>query len=96
LGRLRFDVAVIAASGLDAREGASTTELSEAAVKQTACARATKRVLVSHAAKWNRPAAVTFAEWTDFQVFVTDATLTSAEKAYLRRAGVLTKIVSTA
>ena len=94
LRRLRFDVAVVAASGLDAEDGASTTELSEAAVKQLACARATKCVLVSHAAKWNKPAAVTFASWDVFQVFVTDARLTGAEKAQLRRAGVTAKIIS--
>lgn len=93
---LRFDVAVVAASGLDAREGASTTELSEAAVKQLACARAGKRVLVSHAAKWNTPAAVIFAGWDVFQIFVTDTKLTSPEKAHLRRAGVTPKVISLA
>lgn len=93
LRSLRFDVAVVAASGLDAKDGASTTELSEAGVKQAACARATRRVLVSHAAKWNKPAAVAFAGWDAFQVFVTDAKLTAAEKAHLRRAGVVVKHV---
>ena len=34
--------------------------------------RARKRILVSHAAKWNKPAAVTFAPWDDFEVLVTD------------------------
>jgi DeoR/GlpR family transcriptional regulator of sugar metabolism len=91
---LRFDVAVLAASGLDATEGASTTELSEAAVKQLAGARATKRVLVSHAAKWNKPAAVAFGGWDRFNLFVTDARLSAAEKAQLRRAGVATRIIS--
>lgn len=93
---LRFDVAVLAASGLDAKEGASTTELSEAAVKQMAAARATKRVLVSHAAKWNKPAAVAFAGWEQFQLFVTDARLTAPEKAHLRRAGVATRLILSA
>jgi DeoR/GlpR family transcriptional regulator of sugar metabolism len=91
LRSLRFDVAVVAASGLHAQEGASTTELSEAAVKQLACARATKSVLVSHAAKWNKPAAVAFAGWETFQVFVTDAKLTAPEKAVLRRVGVVVR-----
>jgi DeoR/GlpR family transcriptional regulator of sugar metabolism len=93
LRSLRFDAAVVAASGLHATEGASTTELSEAAVKQLACARAAKSVLVSHAAKWNKPAAVAFAGWEMFQVFVTDTRLTSPEKAVLRRAGVTVKTV---
>ncbi|MDO8545612.1 MAG: DeoR/GlpR family DNA-binding transcription regulator [Opitutaceae bacterium] len=94
LGGLRFDVAVISASGLDAREGASTTELSEAAVKRAACARARKCILVSHAAKWNHPAAVGFGGWDSFQLFVTDAKLTAAEKAVLRRSGVAVNTVS--
>jgi DeoR/GlpR family transcriptional regulator of sugar metabolism len=94
LRSLRFDVAVLAASGLDSREGASTTELSEAAVKQLACARASKRVLVSHAAKWNKPAAVVFGGWDVFHTFVTDVKLTSSEKAHLRRAGVILKTIS--
>ncbi len=92
---LRFDVAVISASGLDPIEGASTTELSEAAVKQAACARAAKRILVSHAAKWNRPSAVVFGGWETFQVFVTDAKLTPADKARLRRAHVAVKTIPT-
>jgi DeoR/GlpR family transcriptional regulator of sugar metabolism len=94
LRALRFDVAVLAASGLDAAEGASTTELSEAAVKQLAAARATKRLLVSHAAKWNKPAAVAFAGWDRFHLFITDARLNAAEKTHLRRAGVTLKVVS--
>ncbi|MBL9213504.1 MAG: DeoR/GlpR transcriptional regulator [Opitutaceae bacterium] len=91
---LRFDVAVLAASGLDAAEGASTTELSEAAVKQMAAERATKRLLVSHAAKWNKPAAVAFAGWDRFHVFVTDARLSAPEKAQLRRAGVRLQVIA--
>lgn len=87
LGGLRFDVAVIAASGLDARDGASTTELSEAAVKRAACARAKQRILVAHGAKWNQPAAVGFAGWDVFQLFVTDARLSASDKAQLRRRG---------
>lgn len=94
LHALRFDVAVIGASGLDARDGAFTTELSEASIKQTACARAKKRVLVSHAAKWNKPAAVLFAGWDKFQVFVSNAKLTPSEKAHLRGAGVTLKTLS--
>jgi DeoR family transcriptional regulator, fructose operon transcriptional repressor len=93
LARLRFDAALLGASGLDAREGASTTELSEASVKQTACARAARCVLVAHAAKWNNPAAVLFRRWSAIDLLVTDARLTSPEKAHLRRAGVVLKTV---
>lgn len=90
---LRFDVAVLAASGLDVQDGASTTELSEANMKQAAIRRARKRILVSHAAKWNKPAAVAFAPWDDFEVLVTDAVPSAAEKATLRRRGVELRLV---
>ena len=94
LERLRFDVAVLGASGLDAKAGAGTTELSEAAVKVHAIARAKRCMLVAHAAKWNQPSAVTFATWPSFDLFVTDARLTAPEKAALRRHGVTLKTVN--
>jgi DeoR/GlpR family transcriptional regulator of sugar metabolism len=94
LQALRFDVAVIGASGLDRTDGASTTELSEAAVKQQVCARARRRILAAHAAKWNQPAAVCIAPWSRFNHFVTDARLTAADKAHLRQAGVTLQTVS--
>jgi DeoR/GlpR family transcriptional regulator of sugar metabolism len=92
LKHLRFDVAVIGASGIDPIEGPSTTELSEAAVKQLACDRASKRILVSHSTKWGAPAAITFASWKRFNVFVTDARI--PRSAELRREGVSVQIVS--
>jgi DeoR family fructose operon transcriptional repressor len=72
LGNLRFDVAFLGASGLSAADGASTTELSEAAVKQAAMARAARRILVSDLGKWERPAAVRFAAWRDFDAWIVD------------------------
>lgn len=94
LKALRFDTAVIGASGLDRNDGASTTELSEASVKQLACDRAKKRILVAHAAKWNQPTAALIAPWDRFTQFITDARLTPAEKAHLRRSGVTLETVS--
>ncbi len=87
LRSLRFDYAILAASGLDPAEGASTTELLEAAVKQEVVARARHTVLVADASKWARPAAVRFAGWEDIGDFVTDHRLTRAEAALLARAG---------
>ena len=40
------------------------------------------------------PAAVVFARWDVFQLFVTDAKLTTGEKAQLRRAGARSRIIS--
>ena len=93
---LRFDAAVIGASGLDRDDGASTTELLEASVKQMACSRARLRILAAHAAKWDQPAPVAIAPWDHFHHFVTDARLTASEKARLRQAGVTVQLVSPA
>lgn len=71
LKHLQFDVAILGASGLD-EAGASTTELSEAALKQAIVERAGKLILATDHRKWERPAAVRFAPWKLLQTFVTD------------------------
>jgi len=68
---LRCDLAILGASGLDAA-GASTTELSEAALKQAIGERAGKLILVADQRKWEKSAAVLFAPWKSIQTFVTD------------------------
>ncbi|HEY1794160.1 MAG TPA: DeoR/GlpR family DNA-binding transcription regulator [Opitutaceae bacterium] len=88
LDNLRFDAAVVGASGLDAASGASTTEVSEAAVKAEALRRATRRILVAHSEKWGRPAALRFAPWDAFSDLVTDRPLGREERAALQKAGV--------
>jgi DeoR family fructose operon transcriptional repressor len=72
LSHLRFDSAVIGASGLDLATGAYTTELHEAAVKAEVLRRSGVRVLVADAEKWSRPAAVHFAPWNAFTTIVTN------------------------
>lgn len=88
LENLRFDVAVIGASGLERESGASTTEVAEAAVKAEALRRARRRILVAHAEKWGRPSALLFAPWGAFTDFVTDRALTRDERAALNAAQV--------
>lgn len=88
LAHLRFDVAVIGASGLDLADGASTTELLEAAVKQAALARAARTILIADATKWSRSAAIRFAPWTDLDDWVTDHRPTRAESTRLTAQGV--------
>jgi DeoR family fructose operon transcriptional repressor len=83
LENLRFDVAIIGASGLDAAAGASTTEVAEAAVKTEAVRRSRRCVLVAHSEKWRRPAAMRFAPWSAFSDFVTDRALTRDERTAL-------------
>lgn len=91
LTRLRFDVAFVAASGVTA-EGASTTELSEAAVKQAIIERSGENVLVADASKWDQPAAVVFAAPTAFDAWVVDATVPRAAQAALGAAGVRVRV----
>ncbi len=72
LGRLRFDYAVIGASGLDRADGASTTELSESAVKSSVLERSRHSILVCDASKCKQPAAIGFADWNAFDHWVVD------------------------
>jgi len=88
LERLRFDAAVVGASGIDAEQGASTTELAEATVKIEALKRARLRVLVAHSEKWDKPAALQFAPWSAFHHFVTDKSPPKPGRALLASAGV--------
>ncbi len=70
--KLRFDAAIIGASGLDQDAGAFTTELSEASVKGEALRRSRLRILVAHGEKWGHPSAVQFAPWSAFHHLFTD------------------------
>jgi DeoR family transcriptional regulator, fructose operon transcriptional repressor len=88
LENLRFDVAVVGASGLDAESGASTTEVAEAAVKTEALRRARRRILVAHSEKWGRPSALRYAPWGAFTDVVTDRALSLDERAALTAAQV--------
>lgn len=88
LEHLRFDAAVIGASGIDVEAGASTTEIAEAGVKVEAMRRARLRILVADAGKWGRPAAFRFSSWNAFHHVVTDRILTRPERALLSAAGV--------
>lgn len=73
LAGLRADWCFLSASGLAAADGASTTELREAAVKREMIKRSEHTVLLADARKWEKPATVCFAPWKAFQIWVTDA-----------------------
>lgn len=87
LQNLRFDAAVLGASGLDPSDGASTTEPAEAALKTEALRRSTRRILVAHGEKWGRPSALRFAPWSAFTDLVTDHAFTRAERLALGQSG---------
>lgn len=86
LSHLRFDAAVIGASGLDVTTGAYTTELHEAAVKSEVLRRSALRLLVADAEKWSQPTAVHFAPWSAFSLFVTNPDVPRAARTALAAA----------
>lgn len=94
LAELRFDIAFVAASGLD-EAGLWTTELSECAVKAAILARSRRNVLVADSEKWGDPKAVRFAGWGRVSDFVTDAGLAEAPRRFVRRAGVNLTVATT-
>lgn len=88
LEHLRFDVAVVGCSGIQAGRGPSTADLSDAALKAEALRRARVRVLVAHAEKWDQPATVTYAPWSAFTHVATDRTPGREARSALQSAGV--------
>lgn len=87
LENLRFDVAFIAASGIDAN-GVATTELSEASIKQQLLRRADRRILVADSDKWGKPAAIHFADLTEFDTWIVDNQLPRAARRAAEKAGI--------
>lgn len=93
LGHLRFDCAVVGASGFDADAGAYTTEIHEAAIKAEVLKRSTHRVLVAEAEKLGQPTAVHFAPWQSFTHLVTGTALPRDVRRSIAAAGVHLNLV---
>lgn len=85
LARLRFDFAFLGASGLAEKEGATTTELGEAAVKQAAMRQAKQTYLVCDYKKWAQPEPIVFAGWPQFAGWIVDV---KPPAALARRSGI--------
>lgn len=88
LASIRVDIAFMAASGIDPQEGASTTELSEAEIKQAILSRATQKILLADHSKWKNPSTCRFAEWNFFNDWIVDSAPPLKETEYLRSWGV--------
>lgn len=69
LDHLRFEVAVVGAAAIDST-GAHAADLAEATVRTEVLRRASVRMLVADAAKWNLGAPVRFAPWRSFSLVV--------------------------
>jgi DeoR family fructose operon transcriptional repressor len=68
---LHADWAILGASGVSATHGISTTEMGEAAVKQAMIRAAGRRILLADGRKWDAPSNVRFADWEDFDFWIT-------------------------
>ena len=84
LAQLRFDVAIVAASGLDAA-GCSTTEMSETIVKQEVLRRSRRRILLADSSKWGSPSTVCFDDWSNIDEWVTDGELAPSARVAIPR-----------
>lgn len=87
LALLRGDVAFVAATGLEPL-GCTTTELSEAEIKQALLAGASRRVLLADSGKWGQSGTVRFTPWDGLTDFVTEQPLPVSQTKLLREAGV--------
>jgi DeoR family fructose operon transcriptional repressor len=87
LESLHIDVAFIGASGLDLRQGCSTTELSEAEIKKAILRQASRKILLADHSKWLNPSTVCFADWTDLDEWVTDRPPSAKETKLIRAGG---------
>ena len=58
LATIRADLAFIGASGLDAEEGCSNTQLFEAEMTKAILSRAKRKILLADSTKWERPSII--------------------------------------
>ncbi len=86
LERMSADYAIVGASGLD-ESGASTTELSESEIKRALIAHARNRILVADASKWARASLIRFADWSDFQFWITAGSIDRNTISTVSKAG---------
>ena len=91
LDRIRADIAFLAASGVSS-DGLFTTELSEAAMKQSILNRVDSAVLVADASKAASTAAVQFAIWREVDHWVIDTAIPRPLRAAVETAGTRIRI----
>ena len=87
LATVRADFAFIGASGLDAEEGCSNTQLFEAEMTKGILSRAKRKILLADSTKWERPSIVRFAEWSELDDWITDKPRTAKEVKRLKTFG---------
>jgi DeoR/GlpR family transcriptional regulator of sugar metabolism len=87
LATIRADFAFVGASGLDAEEGCSNTQLFEAEMTKAILTRAKRRILLADSTKWQRPSIVRFAEWRELDDWITDKPRSKKETRMLKSLG---------
>jgi DeoR family fructose operon transcriptional repressor len=87
LATVRADIAFVGASGLDAEEGCSNTQLFEAEMTKAILSRAKRKILLADSTKWERPSIIRFAEWSEIDDWITDKPRTAKETRKLKSLG---------
>lgn len=93
LDSIQTDYAFIGATGMD-HEGCSTTELTEADLKKHILQRANHTILLADSSKWKKPSTIRFATWKSVTEWITNQTLSAADKRVLRSHKVTLRIAS--
>lgn len=88
ISRFRFDVAIIAVSGVEADGRLSDDDHNEVAVVRRAMDRARSIILAADSSKFDRAALVELGNLADVSAFVTDAEPGAALQALIDRSGV--------
>lgn len=90
--RIHVDIAFLGTSGMNA-EGVTTTELSEAEIKSAILAKAGLTAVLADGSKWNRPAAIRYAEWNRIHHLLTDRELARDERQRITAQGTQIHVV---
>ncbi|MDZ4742880.1 MAG: DeoR/GlpR family DNA-binding transcription regulator [Verrucomicrobiota bacterium] len=86
--QLSADFAILSSSGLSLERGATTTELTEAQMKKLFMKRAEKTILVVDASKWGQNRPVAFAQFEDFDYWITSEGIPDEHLKMVKRTGV--------
>jgi DeoR family fructose operon transcriptional repressor len=82
---LRFDYSIVGASALDADHGVMTTELNEAGIKRAIIESSAVSILAADYEKLGDQTTVQFAEWENFQFWVTNKVGSHAKIRSIKR-----------
>ena len=87
LAGLRADVAILGTLGFTAHAGLTAPDMPDAAIKRRCLEVAERNVLLAEAAKFGVVAPYRYADLSDFDLLITDASLDEAAAAEVRAAG---------